>query len=241
MPSRPARSLALLLVAAAVLGGCGSKQEQARQREVDPEMAAALQDPIMTDPDLSGQNRRGAALAGGGAAMATVPLEDIGDEIGNAARAEALALAGGSLKPLPPPLAPQSPEAIPVPGETAMLTARRVLGAGDPCLGKVDFTMAWAARLPEPFPVYPRGHVQDAAGSDRDGCHLRVINYRVAVLPGDVLGFYYTRALRAGFATSQRVAGDARMLSGAKGAARYAVIVRPAAESGLTEVDLITR
>jgi hypothetical protein len=81
--------------------------------------------------------------------------------------------------------------------------------------------------------------VQEAAGADGDHCHVRAINFRVAVTPGDVLDFYYTRARKAGFSARHRADGGAHSLSGSKGSAVYFVLVR-AGDQGLTEVDLVT-
>ncbi len=198
-------------------------------------MAGALREPVMIDPDLSGMNQRGAALTGGGAPVATIPLDEQGAEFAAAAKAEAVRLAGGALQSAPA----SSGSGVTAHGETAALTARNVLGAGNGCLAKLTYTAAWAARLPESFPVYPRGHVRQAAGADGDDCHVRAINFRVAVTPDDVLNFYFTRARKAGFAATRRSDGGAHMLSGDKGDTAYAVLVRTG-EDGLAEVDLVT-
>ncbi|MEO5597405.1 MAG: hypothetical protein ABIQ66_02175 [Novosphingobium sp.] len=224
-----------LLLSVALLTGCTAKANKAAKARRDPEMAGALREPVMIDPDLSGMNQRGAALTGGGVPAATIPLDEQGAEYAAAAKAEAVQLAGGALQSAPP----SAGSGAVAHGETAALTAGNVLGAGNACLTKLTYTAAWAARMPTAFPIYPRGHVQEAAGADGEHCHVRAINFRVAVTPDDVLGFYYTTARKAGFAAVHRFDGGAHSLSGGKGAAVYLVLVR-AREDGLTEVDLVT-
>jgi hypothetical protein len=99
--------------------------------------------------------------------------------------------------------------------------------------------MQWAARLPAAFPVYPRGAVQEAAGTDASGCSLRVVNFVTPVPLGEVMDFYYSRARAAGF-SAQRVLQDGdNVLGGVKGASSYVVYARRL-PSGNTEVDLVT-
>ncbi|MEP7222742.1 MAG: hypothetical protein ABI673_08760 [Novosphingobium sp.] len=225
----------LTLAPVMLLAACSEKPDKAAQQRQDPELAGALHEPVMIDPDLSGMNQRGAALTGGGVPEATIPLEEQGSEFAAAARGEALALAGGALQS-----APTSTEGGALRhGETPALTARGVVGAGNPCLDMLTYTAAWAARLPAALPIYPRGHVQDAAGADGDHCHVRAINYRVAVTVQDVLDFYATMARKAGLVAVHRADGKAHVLSGRKGTAQYAVIVR-AGDEGMAEVDLVT-
>jgi hypothetical protein len=140
----------------------------------------------------------------------------------------------------------RAPDAKPVAGAipaeaTLSAAARGALASGgeDDCAARVRYTMQWAARLPEPFLVYPRGAVQEAAGSDVGGCALRVVNFVTPVPLRDVLDFYYSRAQAAGF-SAQRVQRDGDdVLSGSKGPASYVIYARRLA-SGNTEVDLVT-
>jgi len=61
----PRRALARtgLLACLALLGACGDEGERAVAIEDDPAIAAALGDPLMSDPDLAGQDRSGDAVA----------------------------------------------------------------------------------------------------------------------------------------------------------------------------------
>ncbi len=67
----------------------------------------------------------------------------------------------------------------------------------------------WANRLPAAFPVYPRGAVQEAAGTDDDACALRVVNFQTGVSLDDVIDFYFSSARKALYATCSRVKMEA--------------------------------
>ena len=123
----------------------------------------------------------------------------------------------------------------------AMRQAARaaVAPGGQDCAGRVDYTTAWAAKLPAAFPVYPRANTQEAAGTDEGACSLRIVTFRTPVPLGDVLAFYSTRAQAAGFnAEHVRASGD-NIISGVKGQSAYVVYGRTLPE-GLTEIDLVT-
>ena len=121
---------------------------------------------------------------------------------------------------------------------SAAARARLVPGAAD-CADRVEYTAAWAARMPRALPVYPRGATQEAAGTDATGCALRVVNFLTPVPLEDVLAFYFTRARAAGYSARYVLRDGDSILDGAKGKARYAVFARKR-EDGLTEVDLVT-
>jgi hypothetical protein len=56
--------LAVIASAGALfLGGRGAAPDQTRSETVDPAVAAALDAPLLTDPDLATQNARFAAIA----------------------------------------------------------------------------------------------------------------------------------------------------------------------------------
>ena len=66
------RASCLLLVV--MLGGCGADAPPARPAARDPVMAAALQEPLLVDPDLSQQNARNLAIVPPGPMTAPVPI-----------------------------------------------------------------------------------------------------------------------------------------------------------------------
>ncbi len=78
-----------------------------------------------------------------------------------------------------------------------------------------------------------------SGGTDDDGCALRVVNFVTPVSVSDVLGYYNTRAARAGYGVQARTDGTDHVLGGSKGGRAYVVYVRKQ-DNGLTGVDLVT-
>lgn len=233
--------IALMAAPLLMLGGCGDDAPKAARAapEADPAMEKALADEIMIDPDLASQNPASAGIAIG-TRDASLPPENNSPEEIEAARRKALELVGGAdrMKPAPEPRVVA--EGKPAGGAITAAACAASLGPdGANCAEKVEYTTAWAARMPAAFPVYPRGNVKEAAGTDRDGCALRAVTYTTPVAHGEVIDFYYTRAAAAGFKTDRVRQGSDEMLGGAKGGVSYLVSARPLA-SGRTEVDLIT-
>jgi len=227
---------AFLFLAPALLAGCG-EEPGVTEPEDDPALSGALNEPIMVDPDLVGQNRANSA-ASLPSHDPSLPTVDAGPGAVAAARAEALRLVGGPgrMKKAPEPREMTGP----LPADTALTVAAR---ASTRCAARVETTAEWAARLPRPFPVYPRGAVQEAAGTDArtesGACSLRVVSFVTPVPLGEVMNFYFTRARAAGFSAQRLLDGGDDVLAGVKGAATYVVYVRRL-PSGNTEVDLVT-
>jgi hypothetical protein len=227
-----------LLAALAPLSACGGSEAPAVADSGDPALTEALLVPLAADPDLASQNGANAAASlpsvGG-----SVPSLDTGPDAASRARSDALALVGGSAGMR------QAPEAQAddgrLPAEAALSVAARaalVAGVGG-CAGKAEYSAAWAARMPPAFPVYPRGAVQEAAGTDRDGCGLRAVTFRTPVPVSEVIDFYFTLAGRAGFSAQHKLQDGSDVLTGTKGQSSYAAYARQLGPE-LTEVDLVT-
>ncbi|MBC2665818.1 hypothetical protein H7F51_09805 [Novosphingobium flavum] len=227
---------ALALVPA--LSACDSKAgEDGRRPSSDPIVSAALDEQLMADPDLARINPRHAVVTPGGPPAVPIPPEDSSPEAIAAARAEAVRLVGAAPLHAPQP-EPGAPSAA---GMTAELTANSALaenGPGRGCARSLDYAFIWAARMPAVLPIYPRGHVQDAAGSDAAPCRLRVVTFRTPVPLGEVVDFYWTRGRRAGLSPRHRLAGEDHVVAGQKGAAAFVAYVR--SRDLMTEVDLVT-
>jgi hypothetical protein len=73
MTIRPCSALALLPLLAA-LAGCSDGAPSGQPAAHDPVMAAALQAPLLVDPDLSQQNGRNLAIVPPGPVIAPQPL-----------------------------------------------------------------------------------------------------------------------------------------------------------------------
>jgi len=231
--SYPAIILPVMLLAA-----CGGGADDgAGNTEVDPATQAALNDQIMVDPDLANQNEGNAGLTGG--TDRSLPSAAMTPAMIQSAREEAMALVGGSVGMKPAPSAKVVTGGIP---ETSALTAAAraaVAPGGENCAGSVQYSAKWAARLPSAFPVYPRGSTQEAAGSDKGQCALRVVNFLTPVGLDDVLSFYHSRATTNGYSSEHLKKDGDNIVSGTKGGASFVVYARRQS-NGLTEVDLIT-
>jgi len=229
----------LIAGTALLLAACGGEEAPVTEREDDPALAAALGEQLMVDSDLAGQNRANSVVAMP-SRDGSLPMVDANPEAIAAARDAALRLVGGpgrmQTAPEPRELAGE------LPADAALTAAARAAAAPRAdanCASRVRYTMQWAAKLPGPFPVYPRGAVQEAAGTDAAGCVLRVVNFVTPVPLGEVVDFYYTRARGAGFSADRTLQGGDDVLAGAKGRASFVVYARRL-PSGNTEVDLVT-
>lgn len=229
--------LPLLLVSS--LGACAKAiQEADRNAERDPAAAAALNDPIMADPDLASQNRGNAALTGGGPATAQIPpFNRSPEEIERARRAAATPF-GGKIDPAPAPQrsAPQSPLAG---AQTPLAVAAALRLADGVCGQSFGFSASWAAKLPNALPVYPRGHTLVAGGSDDPLCKLRSVRFVTPVPVGEVIDFYYASAGKANLKPQRAREGSDDVVAGGLEDRGFMVYVRQRAD-GLTEVDLVT-
>lgn len=234
LSSRPLLLPALATMLA--LSACGDAGKPADDPEAsDPVLKDALGDQIMVDPDLASQNAGAAGLQANGPASTALPPEDRSPEAIASARADAAKMVGGAIQPAPAPEAGAAagPDAV----DPVRLAALSQAGNVN-CAEKAGYSAAWAARLPAVLAIYPRGHVVEAAGTDADGCRLRVVNYVTPVPPKDVIDFYFTRLSSAGFAARHTTEGKDAVLTGRKDAAAYVIYTRVLA-NGLTEVDLV--
>lgn len=232
--------LSLLFAAAplALLAACtdgDDTQDEAGAR--DAASQAALDEDLASDPDLAGSNEGNAALTG--SSDGSLPQIDTSPEAVTAARSRAMEMIGGTgaLRPA------GSPRELGR-GENATTAMRQAAIAavepgGQDCASRVEYTTAWAAKLPGAFPVYPRGNTREAAGTDEGSCSLRVVTFRTPVPLDDVLAFYNTRAQAAGFNTEHVKAAGDNILSGTKGRSAYVVYGRRL-PNGITEIDLVT-
>jgi len=223
------------IASAALLAGCGQSEEtDAAEKGKDPAMTGALEDQIMVDPQLSGQN--GAAVSAGGGAV-DLPPEQRGPEAIAAAKQDAAKKAGGTIQPAPQPASGGGASLVEG-AATAAQVAEASRAASTDCSSKAEYSMNWANKLPPSLAVYPRGAVQEAAGIDGQGCALKVVNFVTPVGAKDVVDYYYTRVRKAGFDAKYRMDGGDHVLGGKNGAKAYVMFVRKL-DNGLTEVDLI--
>ena len=222
-------SLPLLLL----LSGCWSGNDDDPARDArDPVAAAALDDPLLTDPDLTSQNRGNAALDGGIPDGAVPAFKRSSEEVA-AAKADAERLLRGPIAAAPDPGG--STGTARLADVVTIGGLAKASGLGGACSGRIEYGFVWAARLPAALPVYPRGHALAAGGSDQEGCKLRVVRFVTPVEVSDVASFYYASARAAKLPAELSHEGDDTVVAG-KG---YAAFARKRPD-GLTEVDLVT-
>lgn len=226
MTRRTALAASLTLLAA-----CGGDTAPGPAPSRDPQVAQALDDPLMTDPDLSSRNEGAAALTVD--SDGSLPLLPATPEAVAAARAEAAALIGRATgRALPKP---DSGPAEPIANGTPEAHLKALpFGAG--CATGLAVSAIWAARLPSALPVYPRGATVAAAGSDGPGCKARVVTFTSPVPLDEVIAFYWARAARLG--PSYRLNGAEHVLTGA--ARELAFDLRATTQDGETIVRLAT-
>ena len=217
----------LLAFAALALGSCKGSDTGNTARD----------DGAASDDGLAGSGGADIALVTGSDGS-TVEIDRSARAV-QAARDRAAEMVGGSgsLKPIP--------EARTITARDGATQAMRrsalaaVRPGGGNCADRVDYTTSWAARLPGAFPVYPRAHTLEAAGTDEGACALRVVSFVTPVPLGEVLSFYHTRALADGFETEHVEVANDSVLSATKGEAALIVYGRRT-DAGVTEIDLIT-
>ncbi len=228
------RAASSLISVVLVLAGCSNDAAPPTQERRDPAVAQALDDPLMTDPDLSSRNEGAAAISvRTDGALPILPVSDA--EIG-AARAEAAAMIGGEdkLAPLPRSAGPVAPLGLPH-GPANHLA---VLADRTTCRAKLSDSTVWAARLPAALPVYPRGATLAATGGNGEGCQVVATVFATPVPIDKVLAFYWHRAAAAGMAPVHRTAGTWSVLQGRRGATAFDL--RATQVDGRTTVELAT-
>lgn len=222
------------------LAGCGGGADEDRNLDTidneliqanatDPAVAAALQDQIMVDPSLTAQANGDAVRPPARPYAGAVPGDGVA--AGSAARDETL------------DRAPAGTECRDCKGGREALTlselavAQQRGGSGTACATKVGYSATWANRLPAGLPLHPDARVSEAAGTDADGCRLRVVSFTVAQPLDRMVDWYYTRARRAGYSAEHQADGDEHVLGGTRGNAAYVVYLSP--QNGRTAIDLV--
>lgn len=205
-----------------MLAACSDEAAAPVKQARDPQVAQALDDPLMTDPDLSSRNEGAAALTV--TSDASVPVLPATAEAIAGARAEAEAAVGGAerMTDAPPsrgnvdPLSDDSPR-----------SHVAVLPGGARCTDRLRASAIWAARLPSALAVYPRGATLASAGSDAAGCRVRAVTFSTPVASTDVLAFYWTRLGGARSGVLHRSDGAGHVLIGRIEDAAYDLRLRP--------------
>lgn len=217
-PSIRLRPLALgLALALAACGGVPQADDgDALEAELaadgaaaDPLLRAVVNDPIMTDPQLSARSNVDAIRPSPQPYSAPIPASDT---LGTTATdAEALLKA-------PEPASGGCPEcAIARDSLTlAALAARQADRRIGGCAAALAYGAGWANRLPPAIPLHPAARVVEAAGIVRGGCALRAASFTVARPLAAMLDWYHTKAVRAGYSSGHKAEGGRHVLAGTR-------------------------
>lgn len=203
----------------AILAACSSGSDEDRDAgSMDPASEHALNDEMATDPESGSSSDI-----------------DTSSRAIEAARSRAAEMVGGR-EELVNPGQPKRLAGTDTVTATMRQAATQMQGNGN-CFADVEYTTAWAAKLPAEFPVYPRGNTMEAAGTDTGNCAVRVVSFRTPVPLEEVMAFYYTRAEGAGYDAEYVQVANEHVLSGTKGQAAFTIYGRRAGPK-LTEIDL---
>ena len=210
---------AAALAAAVALAACGSGNAAdlaaaEAASDIDPALTSALEDQILTDPNLVQQAHPNAVRPPEYPVQAQYPPQaSLQFASATAASAASAASSDG-----------------PLPAE-----------AGGRCGGAegFDYGPQWADRLPAEFPAYPDGRVTEAAGKDSGECRIRVVTFRTADPYARVLDWYRAAAARGGFSAEHQMRGGDHVLGGVneRTDGAFYLIVTPV--EGGSEVALI--
>ena len=228
-----------LPLALAGCGGPGNANNMMSDAELgnvaDPAVTAALQDPIMVDPQLGRQANGDAIRPPSQPYSGGVPDDAVAT---NGAKVDT----AGLIKAPAPTTGKDCPQckaardSVTLGGIAARQSNARIKG----CAGALKYSASWAQRLPADLPLYPQARVTEAAGAQGGKCALRVVSFSAAQPMDTLLDWYYTRATRAGYSSEHQVDGAQHILGGTRGRDDGAyVLFLTARKDGGTDVDLV--
>ncbi len=201
--------------------------------DADPALTSALADQIMVDPNLAQSSNRNAIRAPDGPATSPIP-PDVAP--GGAQPAAPV----GALKAPPPTPAGAAGDGTTLGALAAAQAAGKTAPGAKRCDTRFDFSTIWATRLPRALPVYPGGRVTEGAGSDRPGCRVALVSFVSDAPLQQVIDWYYTQAIRAGYTAEHQISADKdHILAGTRARDDGAYYLLLADQGGKTQVDII--
>jgi len=222
---RAAFALSIVITLAACADAPGEDPLAALERELaadagSPAVAAALADPIMTDPTLSARANTNAVRPPAGPYTAPIPPSDV------AAR--------GSTADL---IARDKLESPPASGESctdcaaardALTLATLAAPVAGQCASRLGYSNGWATRLLDAVPLIPNARLTEAAGIADERCDLRVARFWSDLPPERLIDWYFTRAKAARYTSDVRADAIGKRLSGRHpDGSRYTLFVDP--------------
>jgi hypothetical protein len=232
------RNYGFTALLALALAGCSGAPEEAQTADangVDPALASALQDQIMVDPALAQQANGDAVRPPGQPYSGGVPHESVATD-SNGAPTE------GLMKAPAPTQADKSCTNCAAGRDAVTLAglAEAQGGGAGSCAANIQYSAAWATRLPADVPLYPQARVTEAGGANGGSCALRAVSFSAGANMQNLLDWYYTKMVKAGYTAEHQVDGAQHILGGTRARDDGAfVIYLTARPDGGTDVDLI--
>jgi len=228
-------AMMLSLALAACGGNEASNPDSADNvEEADPALTSALQDQIMVDPSLSQSANADSVRPPMRPYSGGVPADGVATNDN---------VVGGELMQVPDPVPAETGAECQAARQSTTLgglAGRQQEGGLSGCAAQVEYSAAWAQRLPQGIPLYPKARVSEAAGTDKGSCALRVVSFSSPDPMGQMLNWYYTMVVRAGYSAEHQVDGDEHILGGTRGRddAAYVIFLAPRADGG-TDIDIV--
>ena len=228
--------IGFVALALAGLSACGEEAVEAPVDVLtqDPQLARALNDPLMVDPDLAWRTEANAVIALRDGHP--LPPFEARDEAANRAREAARLelLENGQIPPLPGYSGETGVSLATIATADEML---RAVGGRTDCIARMDASLQWSTALPPTSSIMPHGMVQQAAGVDVGTCVVRVVRYLVPVGIEDVLEYHFTKVDRERFDITLYNAPEAQMVAERRDQ-KLSVHARPG-PGGMTAVDVV--
>ncbi len=225
------------LALAALLAGCGDGGEaEFLPPERDPVAVQAVNDQIMTDPDLSSRNEANAALTSS-TDNTTPPVVGTREAI-DAARMQAVELLGDTVPELGKVAAAEADETIPPSAAIGLQDMAALTQTYRPCAAGMGYTANWAVNWSSALPIYPLSNLREGAGNTSGGCSLRAVSVITPVARDEVSAFYSAKARKEGMVVSIEAIGPAHRIT-AQGRGIDARIYLVSTPYGQTRIDMV--
>ncbi len=224
------------LIVLACIAGCAREEPAQPPEQRNPVVSQALDDPLMTDPDLSSRNEGAAALTV--RTDGPLPALPVSPDAVASARAEAAEMVGGEDKLTAVPPATGSVPALAA--DHSLADHLALLADKTVCKATLRDSTIWAARLPQALPVYPRGATIAAKGGEGTGCGVIALEFATPVPLPEVLAFYWQRARAAGLAPVHRSVGNTSVLQGQGKGTAFDLRARSEGEQTLVELATVS-
>lgn len=225
------------------LAACGDAPSEdplaALERELavdasDAAIAAALADPIMTDPTLSARANTNSVRPPSAPYTAAIPASDV------AARGSTADRIAREKLEAAPASAGEGCRDCATARDAVTLAALASPVAGQ-CAAQLGYSNGWATRLSDAVPLIANARLIEAAGVSNPDCDLRVVRFWSDLPPDTLVDWYFTRAKAARYTSDRQSDAFGQRLAGRHtGGHRYALFVDPR-DGGGSDVALVVR